>query len=174
MGTADPPAVRYKVFVSVGATAVDFASATESVIVAVETDANDVMLPMVYVPAVAPLPLMAALTFESLDEAVNAPEDAKVPSAVIAVVRVPTSDCSVVRAVTSLFSVVWSFCRAVTGTWAICWVRVRILSRSDEYLLTPVKVWGFAIRARALATEVVDIPDRTYASQHRGPAYAST
>jgi hypothetical protein len=129
---------------------------------------------MVYVPAVAPLPLMAALTFESLDEAVSAPEDAREPKAVMAVVRLPMSDCKVDSAVTSLFSVAWSFCSAVTGTWAICWVRVRILCRSDEYWLTPVKTWGFAIRARALATEVEDIPDRTYASRHRRPAYAST
>lgn len=116
IGTVDPPAVRYNVFVSVGATAVVAALATALVIVAVETDASDVMFPMVYVPAAAPLPLMEALTFVSLEDAVSAPEDASEAKALMAVVRVPTADCKVASAVASLFRVASSFCKAVTGT----------------------------------------------------------
>jgi hypothetical protein len=89
----------------------------------------------------------------SSDDTVSAPAAESEPRKLMVEDRVPTADCRLARAAASLFNVAWSFCKAVTGTWAICCVRVSMLCMSDEYLLTPVKVCGFAIRAKALATE---------------------
>src|ERR1035437_9328295 len=73
-----PPTERYSVLVSVGATLVAAGSASPVVMVAVDTDASVVTLPITYVPAVAPLPLMAAVaTAEVSEDAVSAPAEAR-------------------------------------------------------------------------------------------------